>query len=39
MKVNAVALGTGSAYSFLRVPWCAVVVKILVPGYFSHPVI
>jgi hypothetical protein len=28
-----------TAYSFLRVPLCAFVVKILVPGCFSYPAI
>jgi hypothetical protein len=29
--------GAGSAYSFLRVPLCAFVVKILIPACRSHP--
>jgi hypothetical protein len=31
--------GIGSAYTFLRVPWCAFVVNILTPGSSAYPVI
>jgi hypothetical protein len=32
-------IGIGSAYTFLRVPLCAFVVKILIPGRFAYPVV
>jgi hypothetical protein len=31
--------GIGGIFSFLRVPWCALVVNIPVPGSFSYPVV
>jgi hypothetical protein len=30
--------GSEGAFSFLRVPLCAFVVNILVPGHFAYPV-
>jgi hypothetical protein len=31
--------GIEGAFLFLCVPLCALVVKILIPGFFAHPVI